>query len=700
MKEKGKNFSIFLTPPNASGPMHIGNALEVALQDILARHHRACGYTTLWIPSTDHGGYETQVSFERELEKNGKNKSDYTNKELFLKIQKFAQNNNAVIKNQLNALGASVNWSHFRFTMDEQSLSLVGQTFKKMVGDNLIYRQLYMINYCPACSTFLADIELKEREEKMPLYYIKFNQQDSANHLVLAIARPEFLFSITHLLVHPNDAKHSQYIGKTLTNPITNQPIKIIASKRKWRDQEANQPLAPFCPSFDRYDFEYAIRNSLPYQNLLDWQGNMIERYPGLKPSQARSKEASLLEKNGHIEKVDQAHSEPILLCKKGHATENLIVFTWFLRLDDKKHPLRKPAIEAIEEKGLAVIPHWRKKGLVEWMEKMYDWPIARQNTWGIKMPVWYDVSKPEIFTIWFIDKKGERLHGNLKKFLEKGFSLDEISKGLERIYADKEAPWVLEKKSGKPYLPETDTFDTWFSSGQWANIVFGPQDSPDFLQFYPSESIVIGHDLLRLSVSRKILLSFYATNKLPFGLIYLHPLLKGTDGQKMSKSAGNVVSLEHYLEKFGADITRMALVSYSSSQEDFYFSEERLQFFQNFARRLWGLGQFVDSIKGYKLDKNAHLVLSPKDEKISFELKQLIGATGSSIKKYLFSSAQEKACDFLAQLEKYAESMRSEGDIETSISLLCDMFKNYLKMLNPFMPSTTEELLKNLEKK
>ncbi len=694
-----KPFSMFLTPPNASGPMHIGNALMVALQDILARYHRANGEPTLWIPCTDHGGYETQVTFERELEKTSKNKASYTNKELFLKIKKFVENNNEIIKNQLKALGASVDWSRFRFTMDKESLLSVSQTFKKMVADNLIYRRLYMVNYCPACSTFLADIELKEAEKKMPLYHIKFMQQDGG-YITLATARPEFLFSITHVLVHPYDKAHSQYIGKTITNPITDQPVEIIASKRKFNPEKSEKFLYPFCPSFKRYDYEYTLRNAIPSRNLLDWQGKMIERYPGLTPSEARAKEISFLEKNNCIETVDDSHLEPVLFCKKGHPTENLIVFTWFLRMDDEKHPLRKPAVQAVEKENFIVFPRWRKKGLVEWMSKMHDWPIARQNVWGIKIPIWYDVSEPNHFMVWFINKKGERLHGNLGNFLKDGISLNEIHEGLERIYAGEKAKWVLKKTPGKPYLLETDTLDTWFSSGQWATIVFEGQDSSDFSYFYPSDSITIGHDLLRLSVSRKIMLSLCATKHLPFRLLYLHPLLKGPDGQKMSKSVGNAVSLEYYLDKFGADVTRMSLISYTASQEDFYFSEERLQFFQNFAQRLWQMGQLIDSVKKYRISKDAYSAISSEDEGILSESNQLIKATSQSIKKYMFTSAQGKVCDFLEKLAEFAESIKLKGDIKTSVSLMCDVYENYLIILHPFMPFMTEELYGNLDKK
>jgi len=699
--EKGKKpFSIFLNPPNASGPLHVGNALIVAIQDILARYHRAIGDSTLWAPSTDHGGYETQVNFERETEKNSNDKSAHTDKELFLKIEKFVENNNAVIKSQLEAMGASVDWSRFRYTMDEKSLLFVDQMFKKMVADNLIYRQLYMVSYCPLCATFLADIELKKHETKMPLYHVKFRIINEDENIVLTTMRPEFIFSVTHVLVHPNDKVNAKYIGKTLINPITSQPIKIIASKRKWNAKDDKPFLSPFSPSFDKYDYGYALRYSLPYHNLLDWNGKMIERYPGLIPLEAREKEVEFLKKNNCIKTVDDSNIGTTLLCKKGHITENLIVFTWFLRLDDEKNPLRKPAIKATEQKNFIVMPQWRKNGLTEWMSKMNDWPIARQNVWGIKIPIWYDVSQPEHYMVWFIDKNRTRQHGNLKDILDKGFLLEEIYNGLERIYAGKNAIWSLEKPKDKPCLPETDTFDTWFSSGQWATVVFGEPGSPDFSYFYPGDAIVTGHDLLMLSVSREIMLSLYLTKILPYRMVYLHPLLRGKDGQKMSKSVGNVTSLEYYLEKFGADITRMALISYLVNQEDFYFAEERLDFFQEFSKRLWKLSKFIDSVQSYRLNNIKDLALSIEDENILKQIDKLFELTGNSINRYSFQVAQERVCNFLDLLEKYAKTMQSEGDIETSISLLCDMFEKYLIVLHPFMPFMTEELYGKLGNK
>jgi valyl-tRNA synthetase len=689
-----RSFSIFLTPPNASGEMHVGNAFMIAMQDILARYHRAKGEPTLWIPGTDHGGYETQVTFEKELEKIGADKSDYKRKDLFKEIEKFVANNNETIKNQIKALGGSVDWSRFRFTMDKSSLESVNQTFRNMVHDNIIYRRPYMVYYCPKCATILSDIELKEKEEVTQLYFVKFFLQGGHEYLSLATTRPEFLFATTHVLVHPFDKKHAPYIGKILINPITNQPVEIVESKRKLNPEKIEPFLTPFSPSYKKYDYEYTLKNSIPSRNLVSWEGKMLERYPGQTPLEAREKELQYLKKNNLIEKIDSSYVDSSFLCKKGHDVESIIMLTWFLKLDDEKTPLRKPAYEAA--KGLTVMPKWKKDGLLEWLGKMPDWPIARQNVWGIKIPIWYDVSDPSQFTVWFRDKNGQKQNGNLKDFLDDGLTLEEIQNGLERIYASENAPWTLEKIPGKTYLPETDTFDTWFSSGQWATIAYKPQE---LSYFYPSHSIVIGLDLLRLSVSRKILLSQYLTGKLPFKIVYLHHLIKGQDGQKMSKSLGNSVSLEYYLEKFGADVTRMALVSYTNLTEDFIFSEDQLNLFKDFSERLWKMGRVVNLANEYSVKPLESANLSNDDKNLILEIDNLVFPISSYIEKYFFASAQENACKFIFELEKYVEKMQTLKNIAVPLSVLFAVFKKYLMLLHPFMPFMTEELYQILYK-
>lgn len=692
-----KPFSIFLVPPNASGEMHIGNALMIAIQDILARYHRAKGDPTLWIPCTDHGGYETQVTFERELEKAGIDRLHYSRKELFETIEQFVDGNNETIKKQIKALGASVDWSRFRFTMDNDSLQATEQTFKKMVSDGLIYRRPYMTSYCPLCGTILSDIELKEDKVRTPLYFIKFKFENSDDYLPLVTTRPEFLFSVTHVLIHPADKQHAAYIGKILLNPITGKPVEIVASKRKFDPQNSEPFLSPLFPSYKKYDYEYTLRNPIPAQNLLDWEGNMLDRYPGLKPAEARAKEVLFLKNHGLIERIDDSYIESTFLCKRRHVVESVIMLTWFLKMDDEKIALRKKALEAIKKEGLVVLPRWREKGLIDWLGKMHDWPIARQNVYGIKIPIWYDISDPSKFIVWFIGKNGEKRCGNLKSFFDEGVTFEEVSEGLQRIYASEGAAWTLEKEVGKFYLPETDIFDTWFSSGQWGTIVFNSNNSDDFSYFYPSDSIVIGHDLLRLSVSRKILLSHYLTGRLPFKTVYLHRLIKGLDGQKMSKSAGNAVSLEYYLEKFGADVSRMALISYTTQPEDFALEEKQLFFFQDFSSKLWEIGRIINANNQPSPDLFKLQDLSREDKNLLLAIDNLTIHLGSYLERFSFAYAQEKLCNFLSNLEEYVKIKQPKKNVAVSLSALRYVYKKYLIILHPFMPFTTEELYTNL---
>jgi valyl-tRNA synthetase len=691
-------FSIYLTPPNASGPMHVGNALMVAIQDVLARYHRAAGEPTLWIPSIDHGGYETQVTFEKKLEASGDDKANYTSPELFSVIKKFVDENSSLIKSQIKRLGASVDWTRFRFTMDKTSLKSVAQMFGKMVSQNLIYRRPYMVHYCASCSTLLSDIELKEVKERTPEYFIKFSIEGTDQHLILTTTRPEFLFAATHVLVHPHDEKYAGYIGKILINPTTGNPVKIVASKRKFDPKEAEPFLSPFSPSYDKYDYEYTLRNDLPSRNLLDWEGKLVERYPGDTPAEARAKEVTFLEKKGFIEHIDQEKEDSAFFCKKEHRVENLVILTWFLKFDDEKTPLRKPGLDAIKKEGLVVLPRWREKGLLEWISKMPDWPIARQNVWGIKIPVWYEISDSSKFIVWFIDRRGERLYGVLKSFLDQGISIDEISVGLERIYATAEnARWTLDREPGKLYLPETDSFDTWFSSGQWSSIVFGDADSKDFAYFYPSQSIVLGYDLIRLSIARELVLSQYLTGKLPFKVVYFHRLIKGNDNRKMSKSFGNVIPLEFYLDNYGVDVTRMALISYTVEQDDFILAEERLAFFKKFASRLWELGYLVDLINEHPVGPLRIEALALQDKNLITEVESLAKRVGSYVEKYSFTYAEDALCDFLALLEGYARQIEPKNNVPVSLSVLGYVYKKYITLLHPFMPFMTEELNSNL---
>ncbi len=686
-------YSMYLIPPNASGPLHVGNALMIAIQDVLARYHRAKGEPTMWIPGTDHGGYETQVTFEQELEKKGENKDAYTAKALREVVGAFVEKNNQIIIGQTQAMGASVNWPYFRYTLDEQSLSFVDRMFKKMVSDNLVYRSTYMVNYCTSCATVLADIELKEVEVKTPLYVIKFALKEGEGHLSLATTQPELLFATTHMLAHPQDARLAPYIGKTLINPATGEEVVVVKSKRKHVADALDPHLSAFCPSHKRYDFEYALRNEIPTRNLFDWEGRLVERYPGMSPEEARAHEVALLEQKGVIEQVEDEYTDTMLLCKKGHRVQNIIRMSWFVRLDDDKAPLRKPALDSIKTERPMIYPHWREKGLVEWIGKMHDWPIARQNVWGIRIPIWYELTDPALFTVWFVDAQGVRRYGNLQALLDEGVALGEVTSGLERVYAAEGALWTLEQEEGKTYLPETDTLDTWFSSGAWSAMVFDAAASRDLPYFYPNSSVVIGYDLLRLSISREIILGVYMTGKLPFKRVYFHSLLKSKDGQKMSKSLGNAITLDEYLDRYGADVTRMALLSYTGKFEDFFFSDDRLDFYKNFAERLWTMGRISDVVNVHSIGPYKADLLSATDAQLLADVSALGKNAGVDVEKYFLAQAQEKLAAFLPRFEQHHAALQSRDDAEQGLAVFHAAFKSYLALLHPFMPFMTEEI-------
>lgn len=679
-------FTMFLVPPNASGPMHIGNALMIALQDPLARYHRMKGDLTLWIPGTDHGGYETQITFEKGLESHGVSRDSISRQDFLEAIEEFVAQNNGVIDSQIRALGASVDWTRRRFTLDDEGKAAIHSVFRRMLTDDLIYRRSYMVNYCPSCATVLADIELKYEQIPATRCLVNVALSDGSGSVMLAVERPESLFTVTHVLVHPQDAKHAHRIGSSLVNPITGEGIAVIASERAYVAEEQREYLEPFMPSSVRYDYEYAIRRNMPAYDVMDWNGRFTVRYPGLTTEEAREKEIAFLREGGML--AEEVPGETtVARCKKGHVASCIIRQTWFMRLDDERISLRKNALSAIERERLTLYPQWRMKGLVEWIGKMHDWPIARQNIWGVRIPLWYEISNPSLLTVWFTDSAGERRVGRLDLLLESGVPFEEIQAGLERVYAEEGCAWTDMPEEGVSYLPETDTFDTWFSSGAWSTTVFGdPGSEPGRSPWYPSDVMVIGHDLLRLSVARKIFLSTYLSGKLPFRFVYLHRLILGSDGQKMSKSTGNVVALEEYLERYGADVTRMALVSYATSQEDFIFVNERLEKYESFAERVLRLARACAVIREHGLPVRAE-----NGNSVSGDIEKLASSVGHSLERVRLTEAQDSVVAYLNTLEIQANEALSHADIEAAARAFHDAFEAYLRVLHPFMPHLTE---------
>lgn len=704
---KGKPYTIVLPPPNASGKMHTGNVLMIAIEDLLVRYHRMKGEAALWIPGTDHAGTETQITFERELKKQGKSRFNYSRSELYQEIWNFVQNNKHTIESQIRQMGASVDWSRYKFTLDPEIVTTVQNTFKKMASDELVYRGEYMVNYCPKCGTTYSDVEISHIERVDALYYVKYKLTDEEKFISVATVRPEPIWADTHLAVNPKDKKHAYLIGKRVFNPLTESEMVFVADE--FVDPKFGTGIVKLTPAVDKNDYEVALRHNLPIVSVIDWDGKMKGRYAGMSVKDARKKAIEELQAKGLLEKIDEKYTHTVSQCKAGHDIEPMIIPNWFVKVDDEKKSFKKPA-DAVVKKGLVKIyPKWREITYIRWMEEMRDWAISRQNVWGIQIPVWYEVTNPALFYVWFLDKTGKYTHGSLSQFLEKGVTLDEIRNGLQRVFALPEVPWVFEedKDPNTEYIPETDTFDTWFSSGQWPLVTLGYPDSADYKKFYPTQALETGWEIIRLWVSRMIMFGMYLDpeGRPPFENVYLHGIVKALDGRKMSKSLGNVINPEEYIQEYGVDALRMGLISGTANGKDFSFPKDRIIAYKHFANKIWNMGRFIlmmieqssVSLKSFdQLDKKQ---LADEDKAILKELQKLVKAVDASLEKYRFADAAEAIYQFMWHevADNYIEHIKSREDKEVALSVLNHVYTTSLKLLHPFMPFVTEEIYQNM---
>lgn len=701
---KGKPYVIILPPPNASGKMHTGNVLMIAIEDLIIRRKRMQGYATLWVPGTDHAGTETQITFERELKKEGKSRFNFSRQELYDSIWDFVQKNKHNIENQIRKMGASVDWSRYKFTLDPDVIRTVHETFKKMTKDGLIYRGEYMVNYCPKCKTTYSDVELSHSEQKDPLYYVKYPTENQSSFIAVATVRLEPIWADTHLAVNPKDPKNKELIGQTAINPLTNEKMQIIADE--FVDPDFGTGVVKLTPAVDKNDYEVAIKHNLPIIQVLDLSGKMMGIYQGLTVEEAKKKALAELESKGLIDKIDRNYKHTISQCKAGHNIEPMIMPNWFIKVDDPVISLKQPALKAVLDKKISIYPKWREITYIRWMEEMKDWAISRQNIWGIQIPVWFEIEDKSKFYVWFLDKKGDYKHNRLDHLLDEGYTLQEIRTGLQRVLASQNTKWLFEedKDSDKEYLPETDTFDTWFSSGQWPLVTLGYPSSEDFKKFYPTQVLETGWEIIRLWVSRMIMLGIYLTQEVPFENVYLHGLVRAIDGRKMSKSLGNVINPEEYIEEFGVDALRMGLISGTANGKDFAFPRDRVISFKHLSNKIWNMARFIDlMIEQNKTEiKTAGEIknkLQKEDKNMLKNLNILIKKVDSDLDRYRFADAGEAIYQFIWHevADIYIENVKNRKDKEVALSNLIYVFKTSLELLHPFMPFITEELWQRL---
>jgi len=685
-KSKKKPFCIIMPPVNANGSLHVGHAVFITLEDIMIRSQRMMGKEVLWLPGIDHAGFETQVVFEKHLRKQGKTRFQYSSEQLYKMIWDFCEENKKVVKNQFKKLGVSCDWSKEKFTLDKDIIKIVYKTFKKLYDDKLIYRGNRVINWCPYHGTSLSNLEVKYKQINGKLYYIKYPLKDSKDFITVATTRPETMLGDTAVAVNPKDKRFKDLVGKKVILPLSNREIPIISDKRI--DMNFGTGALKVTPSSSEIDFEISKEHNLQIIEIIDKKTRMTEKagkkYAGLKIMECRDKVIQDLKSLNLFEKQED-YKHNIAVCYKCETPiEPLMSKQWFVKIK----PLAEQAIKAVNEKKVEFIPSYFKKIYLHWMKNIQDWNISRQIIWGIRMPIWYCKDCKNI------------------------------------IVTDGKQPKKCSKCKSKNLIQETDTFDTWFSSGQWPFATLLSQGktknkkgnifdftTDDFEYFYPTTIMETGRDILFFWVARMIMLGIYATNKIPFHKVYLHGLVLAKDRQKMSKSKGNVIDPLGVAELYGSDALRMALVFGTSPGRDVVISEEKIITQKKFANKIWNATRFVLANKPLEIYPENKLVsanqnLTKADKEILKQLDKTIKSITKNLdKSYFHESAQDtyhffwhKFCDkYIEKSKSQILNAKNKKEKENTQKILLYVLLISIKLLHPFMPFITEEIYQQL---
>ncbi len=662
---KKKPYVITMPPPNAYDQLHIGHALFVAVEDIMVRYHRLKGEPTLWLPGADHAGLGSQVFFEKLLQKErGISRFELGREKFVDELHKHMTATREVMENQLRKLGASCDWTRKKFTLDPDVSKAVYYTFKKMYDEGLIYRGERIVNWCSKCATGLSDLEVDHREVEGTLTYVKYPFVDGSGFMVVATTRPETMFGDTAVAVNPSDKRYKDLIGKTLKLPLTEREIPVIADEVV--DKDFGTGAVKVTPAHDPTDFEIAGRHNLPQILVIDERGKMAEivgsPYAGMKAAEAREKVLADLEKLGLVEKqVKHIHS--VGHCEKcGTMLEPFVSRQWFVKIE----PLAKPAIEAVKTGKIKFIPERFEKIYFNWMNNIRDWNISRQVWWGHRVPVYYLVSDKEKFVV--------------------AESAEEAKISL-----------------GGPVEQDPDTLDTWFSSALWPFTTLGwPESTPDFKYFYPTTVMETAYDIIFFWVARMIMMGLYCTGKVPFSMVFFNGLVRDSQGQKISKSKGNIVDPLVMVEKYGADALRMGLIVGTAAGNDTNVSEDKIRAYRNFANKIWNAARFVTlkQPKGVAIDK---VELNERDKEVLKEFGGVVGTLTKLMEDYQFGQAGELIYEYFWHtfcdkiIEEYKNQLDDNARSKAAGAVLHHILKNSLILLHPFVPFATEAVWQEL---
>ena len=661
-------YSIVIPPPNVTGSLHMGHALNNTLQDILARFHRLKNFEVLWLPGTDHAGIATQNVVEKMLAKEGITRYQLGREEFIKRVWQWKEESGGQIINQLKRLGASCDWERERFTLDEGLSKAVRKVFVDLYKEGLIYRSNYIVNWCPRCHTALSDLEVEHEEKESFLYYILYPVKGVDEKICIATTRPETMLGDTAIAVHPEDERYKELIGKTAILPILNREIPIIADK--YVEKEFGTGALKVTPAHDPNDFELGIKYKLDQINILTDSGEINEnggKYSGLDRFTARERIVEELKELGlFLKKEPLIHNVgSCYRCKT--VIEPKISMQWFVKVK----PLADEAINVVREKNIKIFPEVWEKTYFEWMNNIKDWCISRQIWWGHRIPAWY-CNECEHITVSYND------------------------------------PDECEKCCSKSLTQETDVLDTWFSSALWPFSTMGwPEKTKTLEKFYPTSCLVTGFDILFFWVARMIMMGVKFMKKEPFKHVYIHALVRDQYGQKMSKSKGNVIDPLVIIDEYGADAFRFTLAAFAAQGRDIKLSEDRIEGYYTFVNKIWNASRFIlinlekkeyGDVQGYKLED--------EDKWILHNLKQTAADVEKYIKSYDFNEAAgsiyhffwNKFCDWYIEFIK--DRIFGDNNKEAAIATAKFVLEKSLIILHPFMPFITEYIYKFIGKK
>jgi valyl-tRNA synthetase len=659
------HYSIVIPPPNVTGVLHMGHALNNTLQDILCRWKRMTGHEVLWMPGTDHAGIATQNVVEKQLAAAGSDRHQLGRDAFVEKVWQWKGESGGQIIHQLKRLGASCDWERERFTMDAGLSKAVREVFVRLYEDGLIYRANRLINWCPRCHTALSDLEVEHDEKQGHLWHLRYPVVGTDRHLIVATTRPETMLGDSAVAVHPEDERYTDLVGKTVLLPLVNREIPIIADD--YVDREFGTGVVKITPAHDFNDFEVGRRHNLETINVLDPSGVVNENggpYVGQERYEARANVVADLENLGLLEKIEN-HANAVGECYRCKTViEPYLSLQWYVKVG----PLAEEAIKAVQDGRTRIVPAQWEKTYYEWMFNIKDWCISRQIWWGHRIPAWYCAACGEIT----VAREDAKVCAHC---------------GSERIEQ------------------ETDVLDTWFSSALWPFSTMGWPERTDLLQkFYPTSCLVTGFDILFFWVARMMMMGLKFMDEVPFNDVYIHALVRDAQGQKMSKSKGNVIDPLSVVDEYGADAFRFTLAAFAAMGRDIKLSTERIGGYKAFANKLWNAARFalmnLDGFDPAQVDLSA-CELSAADRWILAQLAQTETETAAALADYRFNEAAstlyaftwQSFCDWYIELAKgdlYGDDLLVR---DRARAVLFTVLERLLRLLHPFMPFITEEI-------